>query len=104
MGSAAVQRPRPLPPAVRNELRSVARKVFWWGEPNEWLDDAVRFVAQVMTYGDLEDIRTTLRLLGNSAFLTVLDDPPPGVFDVISWTFWHRRYNREVPPLPGLRF
>lgn len=82
----------------------MARKVFWWGEPSDWLDDAVRFVAQVMTYGDLEDIRTTLRLLGNSAFLEVLDSPPRGVFDVKSWTFWHRRYNRPVPPLPGRRF
>jgi hypothetical protein len=82
----------------------VARKVFWWGDTNEWLDDAARLVAQVMTFGDLEDIRTTWRLLGDSAFLEVLDSPPPGVFDIKSWTFWHRRYKREVPPLPGRSF
>ena len=33
-----------------------------------------------------------------------LDDPPPGVFDVRSWTFWNVRYHREpVPPLPRRR-
>ena len=104
MEPATVQRVRPVPPSVRNGLRSVAHKVFWWGEADEWLDDCARLVAQVMTFGDLEDIRTTWRLLGDSAFLTVLDRPPPGVFDIKSWTFWHRRYNRAVPALPGRRF
>src|SRR5881394_3181119 len=100
MEAALLQRPRPTPPHLRDELLPVARKVFWWGEPREWLDDVLRFVAQVMTYGDLEDLQTTSRLLGESTFSEVLDRPPPGVFDIKSWTFWHRRYGREVPPLP----
>jgi hypothetical protein len=100
MESATSARARPVPPHARSDLLPVARKVFWWGEPNEWLDDAVRFVAQVMTYGDLEDIRATVRLLGESVFLEVLDDPPTGVFDPKSWVFWQRRYRREVRPLP----
>jgi hypothetical protein len=91
---------RQVPPSARGALRAVARKVFWWGEPDLWLDDIVRFVAQVMTFGDLDDIRTTLRLLGDGAFLAVLDSPPAGVFDIKSWTFWHLRYHRAVPPLP----
>jgi hypothetical protein len=62
MESTTLQSPLSIPPHLRNELLPVARKVFWWGEPNEWLDDVVRFAAQVMTYGDLEDICTTLRL------------------------------------------
>src|SRR5436190_5314633 len=99
MESTTLHGPRPTPPYVRDELLPVARKVFWWGEPKAWLEDSVRFVAQVMTYGDLEDIRTTLRLLGNEAFTQVLDHPPAGVFDIKSWTFWHRRYDRNVPPL-----
>jgi len=98
--AAALQRHEPAPPHLRNDLLPVARKVFWWGKPEEWLDDTVRFVAQVMTYGDLDDVRTTLRLLGDKAFCQVLDNPPAGVFDIKSWTFWHHRYKREVPPLP----
>lgn len=91
----------PVPPAARQDLGAVAQRVFWWGETEDWLNDAVRFVAQVMTYGDWDDVQTTLQLLGDNAFLRVLDEPPPGVFDIKSWTYWHVRYNRAVPPLPA---
>jgi hypothetical protein len=94
------QRPGPIPKDLREQLLPVARRVFWWGQPEEWLDYAVRFTAQVMTYGDWDDVRTTHRLLGDEAFLEVPANPPPGVFDIKSWTFWHLRYHKEVPPLP----
>ena len=91
---------RAVPPHVRQELIPVAKKVFWWGKPEEWLDDAVRFTAQVMTFGDWNDVRITLKLLGDALFRQVLSNPPPGVFDIKSWTFWHLHYQLEVPPLP----
>ena len=100
MEPTAPPRPREIPSHLHAELIPVARKVFWWGEPKDWLDDRVRFVAQVMTYGDLEDIRTTIGTLGNKAFSEVLDNPPAGILDIKSWTFWHRRFGRDVPPLP----
>ena len=87
--------------AVRASLLPVAKRVFWWGDPEEWLDDVRRFAAQVMTYGDWDDVVLTLKLLGNSAFQGVLDNPPPGVFDIKSWTFWHLYFRRPVPPLPA---
>jgi len=90
----------PVPQHLRAQLLPLARKVFWWGTPEEWLDDTVRFTAQVMTFGDLNDLRITLELLGDSAFRAVLANPPPGVFDIKSWNFWHLRYQLEVPPLP----
>jgi hypothetical protein len=82
------------------ELLPVVKRVFWWGTPEEWLEAPLRFFAQVMTYGDFDDVRTTLVLLGKDAFAHVLDNPPPGVFDVKSWTFWHLYYQRAVPPMP----
>ena len=55
----------------------------------------------VMTYGTLSDIATTLRYFSEDDFEAVLEDPPPGVFDRRSWTFWNVRYHREpVPALP----
>lgn len=57
---------RPAAPHLRDQLRPVAQRVFWWGSPEEWLDDAVRFAAQVMTYGDWEDTQLTRRLLGDN--------------------------------------
>lgn len=90
-----------VPSPFHPQLLSVAKRVFWWGQPEDWLDDPLRFVAQVMTYGDWDDVRTTLSVLGEQAFLRVLENPPPGVFDVKSWTFWHTYYHQSVPAMPA---
>lgn len=92
-----------LPEHLRSALVPVAKRVFWWGKPEEWLNDSIRFAAQVMTYGDWDDTALTLRLLGDALFREALQTPPPGVFDLKSWTYWHHRYQLEVPPLPTRR-
>ena len=89
-----------VPDHLRPALAPVAKRVFWWGNPEEWLDDAARFTAQVMTFGDWDDVARTLKLLGDSVFQQVLQKPPTGVFDIKSWTFWHCHYNLPAPPLP----
>jgi hypothetical protein len=89
-----------VPQSLRPGLIPVAKRVFWWGNPEEWLDDVLRFTAQVMTFGDWDDIALTLRLLGDSVFQQVLQNPPPGVFDIKSWSFWHHHYRKPVPALP----
>jgi hypothetical protein len=89
-----------VPDHLRSALAPISKRVFWWGTPEEWLDDVIRFTAQVMTFGDFEDIALTIRLLGDSVFRQVLQNPPPGVFDIKSWTFWHFHYHMPVPPLP----
>ena len=89
-----------IPAAARAALLPVASRVFWWGKPEEWLDDAIRFTAQVMTFGDWNDTALVWKLLGDPMFRAVLQDPPPGVFDIKSWHYWHNRYHLEVPPLP----
>lgn len=88
-------------PDIEKELPGVAAKVFWWGTPDEAIRDVPRLVAQVMVFGDWEDVRKTRRLLGDRAFESVLDNPPPGVFDRKSWNYWHLYFGRHpVPPLP----
>ena len=54
------------------------------GNPEDWLKDAIRFAAQVMTYGDWTDTCTALKLLGDPLFRQVLENAPPGVFDLKS--------------------
>jgi hypothetical protein len=93
-----------IPDQIRPALAPVARRVFWWGNSDEWLDDATRFAAQVMTFGDWDDTALVTKLLGDSIFQEVLTDPPPGVFDVKSWSYWHHRYQLDVPPLPSRNF
>jgi hypothetical protein len=63
--------------------------------------DVTLFLAHVMTYGTLTDITTTLQYFSEKDFEAVLNDPPPGVFDRRSWTYWNLRYHRKpVPELP----
>lgn len=90
-----------LAPDLIAELLPVAAKVFWWGTPEDALQDLTRFVAQVMTYGDWQDVQKTMRLLGEPAFEAVLENPPAGVFDKKSWNYWHAFFGRTpIPELP----
>ena len=83
------------------ELLAIAAQVFWWGTPEDAVACLPRFLAQVMTFGDWRAVQTTMKLLGEDAFRKVLDDPPPGVFDLKSWNYWHVYFHRQpVPPLP----
>lgn len=92
--------PRPVPAHLRAQLLPIAQRVFWWGQPGEWLNNMHRFVAQVMTFGDWDDVRTALDALGEPVFRETLRVAPPGVFDARSWNFWHVRFGEPVPPLP----
>lgn len=83
------------------DLLHVAKRVVWFKAPDDTVKDVKLFLAHVMTYGTLTDITTTLQYFSEKDFEAVLNDPPPGVFDRRSWTYWNVRYHREpVPDLP----
>jgi len=82
-------------------LSQVARRLVWWKEPEEALRDRPRLIAQIMTYGDLEDTQAMLRVCTRDELLQVLDSPPPGVFTSRAWSFWHVYLNKDPRPLPG---
>ena len=83
------------------DLQRVAKRVVWFKTPEDALRDEKLFLSHVMTYGTLSDISTTLEYFSEGDFEAVLNDPPTGVFDRRSWTYWNLRYHREpVPPLP----
>jgi hypothetical protein len=83
------------------DLQTVAKRVVWFKTPEDTLRDVKLFLSHVMTYGTLSDISTTLEHFSEGDFEAVLNDPPAGVFDHRSWTYWNLRYHREpVPPLP----
>jgi hypothetical protein len=87
------------------DLQMVAKRVVWFKKPEDALQDTKLFLAHVMTYGTLSDITTTLHYFSESDFEAVLADPPPGIFDRRSWTYWNVRYRREpVPALPKRNF
>ena len=83
------------------DLLHVARKLFWWKAPEDALASPERFVAQVMVWGNWEDVEITRNHFGSDTFLSVLDHPPAGVFDQASWAYWNNVYGRRpTPPLP----
>lgn len=85
------------------DLEGVAARLVWWKRPAEALADPQRFLAQVMTYGTVEDLAVVQRHFPERAFREVLADPPPGVFDPRSWAYWHLRFGLEAPELPRRR-
>jgi hypothetical protein len=88
-----------------DELQRVAKRVVWFKQPEEALNDTKLFLAHVMTYGTLDDIAVAMRYYSDADFDCVLTAPPAGVFDLRSWNYWNLRYRHEpVPPLPRREF
>ena len=90
-------------PAIPEDaaLLQLAQKLFWWKAPQEALADPTRFAAQVMTYGNWEDVQLLRARCGEELFRRTLREAPPGVFDEPSWAYWHHVFGFEpVPDMP----
>ena len=86
------------------ELLAVAKRIFWFGTPEEALEFPSRFLTYAMTYASDEDIAIIKKYFSDADFIAALDDPAPGIFDRTSWARWNERYGRiPVPPLPRRR-
>jgi len=87
-----------------DELLAVAKRIFWFGTPEEALEFPLRFLTYAMTYASDEDIAILRKTFSDDDFMATLDDPAPGIFDRSSWAKWNERYGRiPVPPLPKRR-
>lgn len=83
------------------DLRTVAKRVIWFEEPEEALKYRNRFLTYLMTYGTEAEVEVARRYYTDADFRAALDDPAPGIFDAHSWIEWNTRYHRvPVPPLP----
>lgn len=86
------------------ELRAIAARVIWFESPEDSLRYPKRFLAYLMTYGTLEDIVTARKYFSNREFDSVLQEPPAGIFDPRSWTYWNLVYGHDPDrPLPQRR-
>ena len=82
----------------------MAQRVVWFKDPVDALADPVHFLAHVMTYGTVEDLRALQGMIGLEEFREVLDHAPPGIFDARSWAYWNLKCGREPAlPLPRRR-
>lgn len=79
----------------------VARRVMWFEEPERALAQPVQFVAHVMMYGGVEDLKALRGIVGKNEYREVLEHAPSGLFDARSWAYWHLFCDRRPePPLP----
>jgi hypothetical protein len=80
------------------ETEAIARRVVWFEEPAEALEDPIRFMAYAMAYATHNDM-TVLRLhVSDIDFREALDHAPPGIIDPRSWAYWNSKMGREPPP------
>jgi hypothetical protein len=86
------------------DLDRIASRLFWWQSPAEALANPIRFLAQVMTYGTVEDLAVVQDHFPADALQNVLANPPAGVFDPRSWNYWHVRFGLPTPALPKREF
>jgi hypothetical protein len=80
------------------ELSTVAERVMWFENAEETLRYPKRFLAYLMTFGTLEDILTAKKYFSDQDFEKVLLDPPAGIFDERSWSYWNVVYKHNPPP------
>jgi hypothetical protein len=83
------------------ELLGVAERVVWFKTPAEALAEPIHFLAHVMTYGTVEDLRALEGFVGLREFEEVLEHAPPGVFDSRSWAYLNLKCGRPPAPLPA---
>jgi hypothetical protein len=82
---------------ITPELLAVAKRVVWFKAPSEALAEPIHFLAHLMTYGTVEDLRALEALVSERDFEEVLEHAPPGVFDTRSWAYWNLKCGRAVP-------
>ncbi len=86
---------------------AMSSKYVWWQSAARTLEDQRLLLAQMMTLGTVDDVRWLLTRVSEADLRRVLLDPPVGVFNGRSWSFWCRRLGldpaagppgRRLPP------
>ena len=82
----------------------MASKYVWWQPVARTLADPRLLLAQMMTLGTVDDVRWLLARVSEADLRRVLQDPPVGIFNGRSWTFWRRRLGLDpAAELPARR-
>ena len=82
---------------------AMASKYVWWQPAESTLADRRLLLAQMMTLGTVDDVRWLLARVSEADLRRVLLDPPVGVFNPRSWSFWRRRLGLDPDAGPPAR-
>jgi hypothetical protein len=80
-----------------DDLLAAAKRIFWFGTPEEALEFPKCFLTYDMTYASDEDIEILRKYFADDDFKATLDDPAPGIFDRSYWAKWNERYKSALP-------
>lgn len=90
---------------INKDLIKVARRVVWFKKPEDALKHPYHFMAHLLTYGTLEDISCVKQYVNDKEIAEAIENAPPGVFDIRSWTYWNLIIGKSpAPPLPKRLF
>ena len=87
---------KPIP--LNAETQAVARRVVWFEEPAEALEDPIRFMAYAMKHATHEDMKLLRRYVSDEDFCEALDKAPPGIIDPRSWAYRNSKLGRHPTP------
>ncbi len=89
---------------VTAETLALARRIIWFEEPEEALEDPVRFMAYAFARATHEDMQVLRSYLSDEDLRDALDHAPPGIVDPRSWAYWNSKHGRyPAPPMPQRR-
>ena len=87
-----------------DELLAVAKRIFWFGTPEEALEFPLRSLAYAMTYASDEGMEIFRKYFSDDDSKAALDDPALRIFDQSSWAKWNQHYGcTPIRPLPKRR-
>ncbi len=90
---------KPIP--LNPDTEAVARRVVWFEEPAEALEDPIRFMTYAMKHAVHDDMKVLRRYVSDEDFREALDKAPPGIIDPRSWAYWNNKMGRyPTPPMP----
>jgi hypothetical protein len=85
---------------IKEQLRRIAKELFWWQTPEISLANPRRFLAQVMTLGTWQEVQFVKDEFGWEALKDALLNAPAGVFDGRSWAYWRAVFRLPEAELP----
>lgn len=86
--------------ANEEQLKRIAKELFWWQSPEISLANSRRFLAQVMSLGTWEQLQEVKRKFGWENFQDALLNAEAGWFDPRSWALWHHAFGLPIKPMP----
>lgn len=82
---------------------ALVKRIIWFEDPDQAVQDLNRFLAYAMTYATFEDMQEIRRFASDEALRTALRNAPPGIMDSRSWAYWHLKLGLQPVTEPPVR-